>query len=719
MAVSLPTDDLFSQQWYLHNTVTGQCDLDVVSVWNDYTGKGVKVMVMDNGFDHEHVDLKPNYDFTDSYDYGAGDTDAAPDDNDYAAEGVTDDHGTAVMGIIGAARNGVGVVGAAYEATLVGASIRYEDTPDDWASKYDHALSDAVSEGVGVINMSFGGASDYDNYDGQTNIASEMAAVQDAVDHGRDGLGIALVKSAGNSRSYDIDVNHNQDDNNTNQIIVAAVNNDGFVSNYSSYGTPILISAFGSPSGSLGGGASIVTTDRTGTAGYSAGDYDTAFNGTSAAAPQVSGIVALMLQANPGLGWRDIQTILADTARHVGSVVDGTTIAYDGVTRFEKHAWNWNDATNWNGGGMHYNEDYGYGLVDARAAVRLAENWNAVSTSDNQKSASVTLLDTATPVPDDNTDGLVLTPAAMTKSINVERVTVSMDIDSQWVPDLAVYLTGPDGHKYALSVNQSSGDGAYTGTFTYHSQAYRGMLSTAGDWTVQLVDNANLNYTTTISNVTVTAYGSAVSKANTYVYTDEFSDSVADGSHSHSANLKDTNGGVDTLNAAAVATGSTVDLSKGTGMIDGVAMKISGIENVDGGDGKDQLTGSKGANILSGGRGADALAGSGGSDEFLYHTVADSLDGKGHDTISDFIKGDIIDLSDIDTKSKDGDQAFSFIGGKAFSGKAAQLDVDLVDKKGTVHDVTLVYADLDGDKAPDFEIQLNGLHTLTKGDFIL
>jgi len=144
------------------------------------------------------------------------------------------------------------------------------------------------------------------------------------VDNGRGGLGIILVKSAANSRAYDIDVNHNQYDNDTNAVVVAAVNNDGFVSNYSSYGTPILISAFGSPGGSAGSGT-IMTTDRTGTPGYTTGDYEPSFNGTSAAAPMVSGIVALMLQANPGLGWRDVQMILADTARHVGSPVDGTT----------------------------------------------------------------------------------------------------------------------------------------------------------------------------------------------------------------------------------------------------------------------------------------------------------------------------------------------------------------------------------------------------------
>jgi len=208
-----------------------------------------------------------------------------------------------------------------------------------------------------------------------------------------------------------------------------------------------------------------------------------------------------------------------------------------------------------------------------------------------------------------------------------------------------------------------------------------------------------------------------VSKSNTYVYTDEFAGSVAD--RSHSANLKDKNGGIDTLDAAAVSSGSTVDLSQGAGMIDGVTMKISGIDNVDGGDGKDHLTGSKGANILSGGRGSDALAGGGGADSFVYHTAADSLAGKGHDTISDFIKGDTIDLSDIDTRSKAGDQGFSFVGTHGFDGRAGELDFDLVDKKGKTNDATLIYADINGDKHADFEIELSGLHHLAKGDFTL
>lgn len=93
--------------------------------------------------------------------------------------------------------------------------------------------------------------------------------------------------------------------------------------------------------------------------------------GTSFAAPMVSGIAALMLQANPNLGYRDVQQILALSARKVN----------DPATQ-----WRINNAKNWNGGGMQISHDYGFGMVDARAAVRLAESWMSKNTDANQQS---------------------------------------------------------------------------------------------------------------------------------------------------------------------------------------------------------------------------------------------------------------------------------------------------------------------------------------------
>ena len=98
------------------------------------------------------------------------------------------------------------------------------------------------------------------------------------------------------------------------------------------------------------------------------GRLHTQFGGTSAAAPIVSGVVALMLDANPYLGYRDVQEILAYSARQT-SVTSG---------------YQYNGATNWNGAGLHFSNDFGAGLVDAHAAVRLAETWGPQHTPANE-----------------------------------------------------------------------------------------------------------------------------------------------------------------------------------------------------------------------------------------------------------------------------------------------------------------------------------------------
>jgi len=99
----IPADPLFSQQLHLRNTNAGQLDINVETVWDDYTGAGVQVTVFDVGYDYNHVDLAANYNSAIDYDYTSNDFDPI------ATGG--DNHGTAVIGIIGAVQgDGDGIV---------------------------------------------------------------------------------------------------------------------------------------------------------------------------------------------------------------------------------------------------------------------------------------------------------------------------------------------------------------------------------------------------------------------------------------------------------------------------------------------------------------------------------------------------------------------------------------------------------------------------------
>ncbi|MCV3735652.1 M10 family metallopeptidase C-terminal domain-containing protein (plasmid) [Rhizobium sp. TRM96647] len=150
----------------------------------------------------------------------------------------------------------------------------------------------------------------------------------------------------------------------------------------------------------------------------------------------------------------------------------------------------------------------------------------------------------------------------------------------------------------------------------------------------------------------------------------------------------------------------------------------SSIESLRGSSFADRLEGNSGANTLSGGAGndrltggsgADKLYGGSGADRFIFKKVSDST-ANNPDTIYDFSRGagDRIDLSRIDARSNSsGDQAFTFIGEKAFSGKAGELRY--VNQKGD----TYLRGDVDGDRKTEFSLRLDATIDFTKSDFIL
>jgi hypothetical protein len=136
--------------------------------------------------------------------------------------------------------------------------------------------------------------------------------------------------------------------------------------------------------------------------------------------------------------------------------------------------------------------------------------------------------------------------------------------------------------------------------------------------------------------------------------------------------------------------------------------------------GADKIKAGAGNDIVSGGRGKDALWGGAGDDTFLFGTVLDSQPGTNRDVIYDWGDGqgdrgdDLIDLHLLDANIlRSGNQAFHFIGHRAFSGQAGELR--------TVYDGhdTIVQANLDGDKAAELQIKVAGRHALSAADFVL
>lgn len=616
----IPTDPLFSNQWHLHNTTPGQLDLNITSVWDDYTGAGIRVAVIDNGFDRFHDDYDANFNYALDYDYI---------NNDFAADASgTQNHGTAVMGIIGAEQgNGIGGVGIAWNADLVGFQGFGIDTSYGDDNILDAAgLGDGIgntngnvlANGSDVISMSGGlGSTVFLN---TTNITNAQNALETIAEDGRGGLGTIFVKSSGNSRAGAGSTAREEGtadgyDTVRHSINVAAVEATGVVTSYSTPGANVLVSAFAPDNDVFQPG--ITTTDRTGVDGYNTaasptGDYTSTFNGTSAAAPQVAGVVALMLEANDQLGWRDVQQILAYSARHAGSAVGTSATGSEQATQTNGSSWYWNAADNWNGGGLHFSNDYGYGVVDALAAVRLAETWDLQSTSANETEI-VKDMDGAgvTTAITDNTS--VDFTQSITTDVYVQHVRVEISFSTTFLADLEVFLTSADGTRVQLIAD--TGDSAdFNGRWTFGTTAFLGE-SSAGSWTVSVGDDAGGDATET-TDVDLKIYGSAVNPNDAlFVFTNEFSD--YDGVAGHSTSFSGGSTGVDTINVAAVTSASTIDLKSNTGTIDGVAITNSHIQVVYGGDGGDTIIGDGFSTELHGGRGNDRIT-SGSANEMLF-----------------------------------------------------------------------------------------------------
>ena len=644
----VPTDnDLYDLQW--HFAFLG----DIQSIWEEYSGAGVHVGIFDDGLQTNHPDLAANVDPSRYVTVEGQVIDALTATIVFGAP-----HGTAVAGLIGAANNDTGTIGVAWGASLTGVTIF--SGPGDINTNYAGFLEAASqSANFDVINHSWGKFPGF--WQDGVSIAQDGNLLNlwfDALEHGRGGLGTIQVKAAGNA-----DQNGNGDGASVTRatIVVGAYDDDGDASYYSSYGSHLLVSGptSGRPFGGAGlSNAGLVSTDIDpyGYNGLSDDLYTNAFGGTSGATPIVTGVVALVLEANANLGWRDVQNILAYSAYEVGSGVGGVT-RYD-----ENNAWKYNGADNWNGGGLHYSEDYGYGGVDAYNAVRMAEVWHlfgAPKASANESSFAQSTTQSVAILDGKQTDIHFDFGGA---DFQVEFVDVSIELNHTFLDDLEIYLISPDetvttliDFRYELQYTPDISEAV----LQFGANAFRGENG-AGEWTIRIIDRW-LADEGTVNSASLTLHGSDATDGqndfsnDVYHYTDEVLTTLARDSTRFV--LNDTDGGTDWLNLSAMASNLVVKLTSGAvstaGRTDFVQIgTASVIENAVAGDGNDKLFGTIGNNtlygmrgndaihagegndILSGGAGNDLLEGSYGADIFLFDRALDAA--ANVDTIYDF-----------------------------------------------------------------------------------
>mmetsp|Transcript_17514 Transcript_17514/g.27048 ORF Transcript_17514/g.27048 Transcript_17514/m.27048 type:complete len:796 (+) Transcript_17514:120-2507(+) len=471
-------DPLYSGQSWIYDLIRIQ------GVWKDgITGSGIHIRINDRGVDHLHPDLADNFDTEASCAV-------------YGVESIEEDHGTTCAAISAAsANNNECAVGIAPNATLSSCRVLGEaKTPEvvdyqflshnlerldissnswgiDACQRRDYRrrqLDEDARDNVCPF-MPFGEGSpctqsacrfvdwssnerspaceslivdycarDYQAFGGAKSNGDMPACMEfldlfvsceyfslsesshrklvEGITKGRDGKGVIYVFASGNAYPVGEDTNFEGWLNTRFTIAVGAVGKRGLHASYSTTGAALFISA-------PGGDFEFVRGFLVPKPG---GGCKDAGIGTSFAAPIISGVVALMLEVNPDLGWRDVQGILAATSQK---------------TDPDDSSWTTNSA------GFHHSYKYGFGLVDAQAAVQASRMWENYAPEEQiiVESGDINLL-----LSESEPNSTTLMVDTGDREIVAESVVVYIDLFHPSRGDLEIILTSPSGTESIL-----------------------------------------------------------------------------------------------------------------------------------------------------------------------------------------------------------------------------------------------------------------------------
>ena len=338
-------DPLCRFQWHLsgegfvpHSSVDGEFDLNsstktkhlnVAAVWDEgYKGQGIYIAIVDTPIDIDHPDLEENI--------------AIEYNHNYSNRSVGW-HGTQVAGVAAArGYNGIGVRGVAPLAHVFGLSG-------------DHNLKTTLNSFIRYSTITAVSNHSYAYSPFRNRLMRQHLAMETGINEGFYGKGTVYVLGAGNEGDQGDNANYESLKNYHAGVTVCGVDYRGKYDGYSDPGANLWVCALNNQ---------LSTRERLGKYGIvttTLNRYTIHATGTSYSTSMVSGIVALMRQANRNLGWRDVKLILADSARKTDPDDKGWGQSGMKYGSFDKH--------------YHFNHLYGFGLVDAKAAVDLAKEW--------------------------------------------------------------------------------------------------------------------------------------------------------------------------------------------------------------------------------------------------------------------------------------------------------------------------------------------------------
>ncbi|GIQ86140.1 peptidase S8, subtilisin-related [Kipferlia bialata] len=421
------TDPECGTLWHLSNPgyiegyagvdITPNIDIDVLPAWDVTKGEGVTAVVVDQGVDGSHPDLATHWDSSVEGNYCTDST-----DNPYYPGGS---HGTSCAGLLaGGEADGSCGMGVAPDSNLSGRRVLCSAaTYGAFASSLsDHCdRIDVFSNSWGPTGCTGSGCIIY----GDSNDVIIQAAIEGCLETGRNGKGSVYFFASGNEASYDGDPNDYPYSRLPQVLSISSVGITGKPSYYSNHGAAVFAVT---PSSGL------TTQDGVSVnVGVTAPDQSSlecnvlGFTGTSAATPIAAGVGVLALAANPDLQGVDIRHVLANSCR-VLDVSDES----------------WTE----NGAGVMHSEYYGYGLLQASAAVTVAQAWGGTG---QQETLSYDLDIHSSLVPARNSTEYTVTVAG---GVMVETVVVKPTLTAPQLTGLSITVVSPSGTESVVLRNR-------------------------------------------------------------------------------------------------------------------------------------------------------------------------------------------------------------------------------------------------------------------------